>query len=338
MTNNNSTGRQKRPTLDLDDYIAGVLSGNRATLGQAISLVESNRPDHQSKAQQLLQALLPHSGRAHRIGISGSPGAGKSTFIDAFGTNLTEDGRKVAVLAIDPSSGVSGGSILGDKTRMNRLSRDPRAFIRPSPTSGSLGGVNRKTRETMICCEAAGFDTIIVETVGVGQSELTVANMVDFFLVLMLPGGGDELQGIKRGILEIADLIAVNKADADPIKAKIAQQEYRNGLRLMRPTSPSWKAEAVVCSALKNEGLDTIWEKVQKHRVALETTGELQEKRQSQEKDWMWRLVEEQLLHSFRNAPGVQAQLPDLEAQVTSGAMTPSRAATLLIETFNLVN
>ena len=335
MTNNSSPRAPKRRPLSVDDYITGVLSGDRAILGRAISLLESNRADHQTQAQALLQALLPHSGGAHRIGISGAPGTGKSTFIETFGTNLTKAGKKVAVLAVDPSSGVSGGSILGDKTRMNRLSRDPNAFIRPSPTSGSLGGVNRKTRESMICCEAAGFDVLLVETVGVGQSEVTVSNMVDFFLVLMLPGGGDELQGIKRGVLEIADLIAVNKADADPQKAAIAKKEYQNALRLMRPTSPNWDAEAVLCSALKNDGLDKIWKKIEDHRTALTDSGEVTQRRQQQERAWMWRLVEEGLLHSFRAAPAVQAQIPTLEAQVVSGETTPARAASLLLESFN---
>lgn len=335
MTNNSSPRAPKRRPLSVDDYITGVLSGDRAILGRAISLLESNRADHQTQAQALLQALLPHSGGAHRIGISGAPGTGKSTFIETFGTNLTKAGKKVAVLAVDPSSGVSGGSILGDKTRMNRLSRDPNAFIRPSPTSGSLGGVNRKTRESMICCEAAGFDVLLVETVGVGQSEVTVSNMVDFFLVLMLPGGGDELQGIKRGVLEIADLIAVNKADADPQKAAIAKKEYQNALRLMRPTSPNWDAEAVLCSALKNDGLDKIWKKIEDHRTALTDSGEVTQRRQQQERAWMWRLVEEGLLHSFRAAPAVQAQIPTLEAQVISGETTPARAASLLLESFH---
>lgn len=328
----------RRKKLTHRDYIDGVLNGDRAVLGRAISLVESNRQEHQEKAQQLLVELLPHTGKAYRVGITGVPGVGKSTFIEAFGTNLTAQDHKVAVLAVDPTSGVSGGSILGDKTRMNQLGRDSNAFIRPSPTSGSLGGVHRKTRETVLLCEAAGFDTILIETVGVGQSETMVANMVDFFLVLMLPGAGDELQGIKRGILELADLIAVNKADANEQAAKLARREYRNALHLMRPLSPNWTPDAVICSGLKNNGLDSIWKQIQKHRTIMQDSGELTEKRRNQSHAWMWSMVEQQLLQSFRSHPNVKAALKQLEKQVTSGATTPTSAASELLKAFGSID
>jgi LAO/AO transport system kinase len=338
MTKRKPKAPTRRRPLTLDHYVEGVLAGDRAILGRAISLLESNRRDHQDKAQELLHRLLPHTGGAHRVGISGVPGVGKSTFIEALGCSLTEAGKKVAVLTVDPSSGVSGGSILGDKTRMNKLSRDPNAFIRPSPTSGSLGGVHRKTRETILCCEAAGFDTLLIETVGVGQSEVAVSNMVDFFLVLMLPGAGDELQGIKRGILELADLIVVNKADANPQAAKLARREYLNALKLMRPLSDHWKPDALVCSALKNEGLDKIWRRVLEHHTALSESGDLEHKRHQQQLAWMWSMVEEQLLSAFKSNPDVRGQLKQLEKQINTGDVTATAAAKALLQSFGALN
>ncbi len=331
------TPPKRRKALSQEDYVDGILRGDRAILGRAISLVESNRRDHQQKAQELLIELLPYTGKAHRIGITGVPGVGKSTFIESLGKNLTQNGNKVAVLAVDPSSGISGGSILGDKTRMNTLSRDANAFIRPSPTSGSLGGVHRKTRETIQLCEAAGFDTILIETVGVGQSETVVKNMVDFFLVLMLPGAGDELQGIKRGILELADLLAINKADSNPQAAKIARREYRNALHLMRPLSPNWTPDALVCSGLNNEGLDKIWKKILNHYEIMKESGELDEKRRAQAVTSMWNMVEEQLFYSFRSHPEVKGKLKALDQELLDGTTTPTLAANKLLRAFGAI-
>ncbi|MCK6508573.1 methylmalonyl Co-A mutase-associated GTPase MeaB [Myxococcota bacterium] len=336
-SNSNPENRPKTPTrrsFSIEDYIAGIRQADRAILGRAISLIESNRPDHREQAQSLLLALLPETGRAHRIGISGIPGVGKSTFIESFGSMLTKEHR-VAVLAIDPSSSVSHGSILGDKTRMQHLASDPRAFIRPSPSSGSFGGVTRKTRETILLCEAAGFDIVIVETVGVGQSEAIVAEMVDSFLVLMLAGAGDELQGIKRGILEVADILAVNKADGDnkPL-AERAQREYTNALRLMRPTSPSWKPPVLACSSIDGAGLSAIWEQLQQHRQTLESTGEMAQKRAQQQLRWMWRMVEDQLLYTLHHLPALRTVLPTLQAQVQTASITPTLAAEKILQIF----
>jgi len=260
------TPRRARTPLGVDAYVEGVLSGSRTVLARAITLVESTNPEHERLAQQVLTRVLPHTGKAQRIGISGVPGAGKSTFIDAFGSYLTGLGHKVAVLAIDPSSRVSGGSILGDKTRMQRLANDPNAFVRPSPSAGSLGGVARKTREASLLCEAAGYDVVVIETVGVGQSETTVGEMVDFFLVLMLPNAGDELQGIKKGILELVDLIAVNKADGTNVEAaNRAARQYEMALRYVRPAGAAWQVPVLTCSALEGRGLDRIWKKICEH-------------------------------------------------------------------------
>ena len=256
--------------------VRGVRSGDRALLARAITLVESSKAEHQLRAQELLQTLLPQTGNAYRLGITGVPGVGKSTMIDQFGTNLTRAGHKVAVLAVDPTSSRSGGSILGDKTRMPRLAQDENAFIRPSPTSGTLGGVTRKTRETMALCEAAGFDIVLVETVGVGQSETAVCEMVDFFLVLMLPGAGDELQGIKKGVIEIADMIAVNKADGENVeRATLAASEYRSALNILTPASANWSPPVLTVSAKENTGLDTLWQKIEEHRETLTQSGEI---------------------------------------------------------------
>ncbi len=312
-----------------------VRSGDTMWLARAITLVESRKPEHREAAAELLTALMPDTGGSDRVGLTGVPGVGKSTFIDQFGTNLTAAGHKVAVLAVDPSSSRTGGAILGDKTRMERLSVDPNAFIRPSPASGSLGGVARATREAILLCEAAGFDVVLVETVGVGQSETTVSEMVDIFVVLMLSGAGDELQGIKRGVLEIADLIAVNKADGDNVKrAKMAAAEYRRAIHLMRPASPNWTPPVMTCSALTSEGLPQIWQQIVSHRDTLAATGEREARRQRQQIGWMWSLIGDRLLDEFRDSPKVRARLAQVEASVLAGELPPAVAADALLATF----
>lgn len=324
--------RRFPPTAEFAD---AVRSGDRTALARAITLVESTKPAHQALAQDLLVALLPDTGKAHRVGITGLPGVGKSTSIDQLGTNLTKAGHKVAVLAVDPSSTRTGGSILGDKTRMERLSVDPQAFIRPSPSSGTLGGVTRTTRETMLVCEAAGFDVILVETVGVGQSETIVSEMVDFFLVLMLPGGGDELQGIKKGVLEIADMIAINKADGDnEARARMTAADYRAALRIITPASAPWQPPVHMISGLKNIGLDVLWAEIEKHHVMMEKSGALQAKRADQMVRWMWAMLKDRLLADLLHDEGVAARLPALESAVRSGAITPTLAVTELLDQF----
>jgi len=326
-----------RKRLSVEHYVAGFRARDRAILARAITLVESDAPRHVAVAQEVLTALLPLTGGARRVGISGVPGVGKSTFIDAFGTLLTQQGLSVAVLAIDPSSSISGGSILGDKTRMAKLSRDERAFIRPSPTSGTLGGVNRKTRETMLLCEAFGFDVVLIETVGVGQSETVVADMVDFYLVLMLAGAGDELQGIKRGILEVADMLAINKADGDnEVYAKRARSEYEMALHLMRGHGGSWHPPVLTCSALHNVGLAALWAKIEEHREKLGATGELAARREKQLVHWMWNMIEDRLLSELHAAPSVRALLPQLERDLRAGRVTATSAATAVLDTFEL--
>jgi GTPase len=326
---------QTQGRLTLDGYVAGVLAGDRTVLGRAITLVESERQDHQELAQELLGRLLPETGRGYRVGITGVPGVGKSTFIEVLGTRLTAAGHRVAVLAVDPTSSVSRGSILGDKTRMERLARDPLAFIRPSPTGGSLGGVGRKTRETILVCEAAGFDVVLVETVGVGQSETLVAQMVDFFMLLMLPGAGDELQGIKRGIMELADLVAITKADgANAARAMEAQRQFAAALRLLTPHGAPWQPAVLSCSALEGTGIEELWAKVEEHRGALEARGELQARRREQRVRWMWSMVEDGLLGLLRNRPGLAALAPDLETAVAAGTLTPTAAARRLLGLF----
>tara|TARA_R110002096_G_scaffold104544_2_gene230327 strand:+ start:618 stop:1607 length:990 start_codon:yes stop_codon:yes gene_type:complete len=321
------------PTPSIDELTAGVLAGNRAMLGRAITLVESRNPERQAAAQDLLHRLLPHAGNAHRVGITGVPGVGKSTFIESLGTQLTAAGNKVAVLAVDPTSSRSGGSILGDKTRMAALASDPNAFIRPSPSSGTLGGVARATRETIIVLEAAGYRVVLVETVGVGQSETTVAEMVDFFLVLMLPGAGDELQGIKKGILEIADMVAVNKADGDNrARAMTAVREYKTALHILTPASPNWSPPVVACAGLTGEGLGDLWSKIVEHRRIFTETGERAQKRRTQQVRWMWAMVEDRLMTSLRASPAVRAALPELEAQVAGETLTPASAVERMLE------
>ncbi|MDD2407513.1 MAG: methylmalonyl Co-A mutase-associated GTPase MeaB [Tepidiphilus sp.] len=312
--------------------VEGVLAHALRPLAKAITLIESSRPDHQRRAEAVLQALLPHTGRALRLGISGVPGVGKSTFIEALGLYLVERGHRVAVLAVDPSSSVSGGSILGDKTRMERLSRDPRAFIRPSPSAGSLGGVAEKTRETMLVCEAAGFDVVIVETVGVGQSETAVANMTDMFVLLQLPNAGDDLQGIKKGIMELADLIVINKADADPAAAMRAKAQLETALHMLRPTHPDWRVPVLLVSALKREGLDRFWETVLAFRDTMQKNGALAEKRRHQALAWMWERIDAELKRRFRQHPAVRTMLPAIERDVESGRLAPVVAARRLLD------
>ncbi|MFW5855182.1 MAG: methylmalonyl Co-A mutase-associated GTPase MeaB [Thermodesulfobacteriota bacterium] len=313
-------------------YVRGVLDRNRLILSRTITLIESGLAAHQELARSIIDRLLEHTGNAVRLGITGVPGAGKSTFIESFGTMLTQKGKRVAVLAVDPSSTRSGGSILADKTRMEKLSVNELAFIRPSPSSGTLGGVARKTRETMLVCEAAGFDVIIVETVGVGQSETTVASMVDFFLVLMIAGAGDELQGIKKGVLEVADAIAVNKADGDNLeRAKRARKEYESALHLLTPASPNWSPPVLTCSALETTGIEEIWKTVLKHRQVMTDSGEMAEMRRRQAMEWMWFLVKEGLQDWFYNSPYVKERLPVLKKEVAEGRTAPTIAADQLL-------
>jgi len=313
--------------LTIAEAVERLRSGDRAMLARAITLIESRKPDHRPIAAALLQALLPYTGNAWRIGISGVPGVGKSTTIDQLGVNLTEAGHKVAVLAVDPSSQRTGGSILGDKTRMARLATDDNAFIRPSPTAGTLGGVAARTRETMLICEAAGFDVVIVETVGTGQSETTVADMVDVFVVLALPGAGDELQGIKKGILEIADIIAVNKADGENAsRASQAAASLRAALHILTPASKNWTPPVLAVSGLSNLGLDTLWATIGEHRAAMQASGEFSERRAAQRVKWMWSMLEERLLARLRADSDVSARLDALEDAVRDGRLTPTAA------------
>ncbi|HEX2312341.1 MAG TPA: methylmalonyl Co-A mutase-associated GTPase MeaB [Thermomonospora sp.] len=323
----------------LDDYVTGVREGSRAWIARAITLVESTRPDHRELAQRMLAELTPHTGKARRVGITGVPGVGKSTFIDALGTNLTGAGHRVAVLAVDPSSTRTGGSILGDKTRMNRLAADPNAFVRPSPTAGTLGGVARATREAMVVMEAAGFDVVLVETVGVGQSETTVAQMVDTFLFLTLARTGDQLQGIKKGVLELADVIAVNKADGpDAIVAKKAARELAGALRMLRPPSDAEGRAAQVpvltCSARDNVGLDVVWRHIVEHQERLAASGELAARRRDQQVGWIWAMVQDRLLSGLRSHPAVRELAPELEHQVAEGTLTPAAAAERILSAF----
>lgn len=322
-------------TINVHEYAKGVLDGSRTTLARAITLVESTHPGHRRQAQELLVELLPHSGGARRVGITGVPGVGKSTFIEALGTMLTSAGYRVAVLAVDPSSTQSGGSILGDKTRMPRLAADSAAFVRPSPTSGTLGGVARATRETIVLMEAAGFDVVLVETVGVGQSEITVAGMVDCFLLLTLARTGDQLQGIKKGVLELADLVAVNKADGPHAdEARKAARELRGALRMLTPSTAGWKPPVLTCSGLEEVGLDKLWDQVESHRTTLLESGELAAKRSRQRVDWTWALVRDQLMAELTNAPSVRNVLDDVESQVSSGELTAGLAAEQILRAF----
>ncbi len=313
---------------DPEYYIKGVLDRNRLILARTITLIESSLPAHQELARNIIDRLLPRTGNSVRLGITGVPGAGKSTFIESLGKHLTANGHRVAVLAVDPSSSRSGGSILGDKTRMEGLAVDPNAYIRPSPSGGYLGGIARKTRESMLVCEAAGFDVIFVETVGVGQSETTVAAMVDFFLVLQIAGAGDELQGIKKGVLEIADAIAINKADGDNIqRAKMAKKEYETALHFLTPITPTWYPPVLTCSALTMDGVNDVWETVLDHRKKMSATGELEEKRKKQALEWMYFLVKEGLEHWFYKNDKIQSMMPELVKRVEAGKMAPTVAS-----------
>ena len=319
----------------VQQLVSGVLAGQRRALAKSITLLESTRGDHQTRAHAVLNALLPHTGRAIRIGISGVPGAGKSTFIEALGVWLIEQGKKLAVLAIDPSSSVTGGSILGDKTRMELLSQREEAFIRPSPSAGSLGGVAEKTREAMLLCEAAGYDVIIVETVGVGQSETTVAGMVDMFCLLQLPNAGDDLQAIKKGIVEIADMVVINKADIDPQATAVVRAQWRNALHMLRPASQHWAPPVISLSALRKAGIAEFWAEVEKFRAALEASGEFASKRQHQALAWMWQMIDAGLRQHFRQHPAVRRNLPALAAAVETGRTTPAAAAYTLLGYLN---
>ncbi|MBU0993514.1 MAG: methylmalonyl Co-A mutase-associated GTPase MeaB [Proteobacteria bacterium] len=313
-------------------YIKGVLENNKRILAKTITLIESSHPDHQKLGRQIIEGILPHTGKSVRLGITGVPGAGKSTFIESLGTFLIRKGQRTAVLAVDPSSSRSGGSVLADKTRMEKLSADESAFIRPSPSGGTLGGVAKKTRETMLVCEAAGFDVIIVETVGVGQSETTVASMVDFFLVILIAGGGDELQGIKKGILELADALVINKADGDNVsRAAKARKEYETALHLIAPSSATWSPPVMTASALEMTGIETIWETVLDHRDRFIKTGEFELNRRKQAVDWMWALIENGLKERFRTNKNIQRLLPKLTKDVEKGHLGPTAAADQLL-------
>jgi LAO/AO transport system kinase len=317
-----------------DLLVRGIRAGDRRALARAITLVESTRRDHRVAAAEVLDALLPVAGGAVRVGVSGAPGAGKSTFIEALGVHLVDAGHRVAVLAVDPSSSRSGGSILGDKTRMEQLARRPEAFIRPSPASGTLGGVARRTREALLLCEAAGSDVVLVETVGVGQSEVAVADMVDTFLLLLAPGAGDELQGVKRGIVELADLVVVNKDDGDlaPAAGRTAS-DYAHALHLVRPRSAAWEPRVLRSSALTGAGIPEVWDAVLAHRRAVEAAGELDARRREQARAWMWSEVTDTLLDDLRRAPHTRAQVRELEAAVTDGLLSPTAAAQRLLAT-----
>jgi LAO/AO transport system kinase len=322
---------------DIERLVQSIRAGDRTILSRAITLVESKRADHRSAAAALTQALLPATGKAFRVGITGAPGVGKSTLIDALGATLTSQGRKIAVLAVDPSSRRTGGSILADKTRMARLASDANAFIRPSPSSGTLGGVAAKTRETMLLCEAAGYDVVLVETVGVGQSELAVADMTDFFLVLVLPGAGDELQALKKGVVELADMIAVNKADGDNLpRAKAAAAEYGAALHILTSASPNWSPPVITCSALKRNGIEQLWEHILDHRDRLTLSGEIKARRGEQQVKWMWTMLEERLFEPLRSDRAIKAHVSRIEADVASGVTAPAAAVEKIAELLKL--
>lgn len=323
--------------LSVDDYVKGVAEGNRMVLSRAITLIESNSPRHFQKAQAVLQSLLPRTGKALRIGFTGVPGAGKSTMIEAFGNMLCDRGHKVAVLTIDPTSSVTRGSILGDKTRMGTLSRREEAFIRPSPAGGTLGGVARKSRETMLLCEAAGYDIILIETVGVGQSETTVRSMVDFFLLVVLTGAGDDLQGIKKGIMELADAIVINKADGDNLlKAKIARGEYERMIEFIRPATPGWQTHAYLASAVKKTGLEELWEVIQTFKKVTSEKGSFQRRRENQLLDWMHSMIDEHLHNLFFEDPVINGRMPEVKEAVLNGSISPTQGVAELVQLFDV--
>ncbi len=326
---------RSRKALSVQEYVDGILKGNRTILSQAITLVESSLPEHIQIAQQIIEQCLPHAGKSIRMGITGVPGAGKSTFIEAMGTYLTSLGHKLAVLAIDPSSERSKGSILGDKTRMEALSVNPDAFIRPSPSGGSLGGVARKTRETIFLCEAAGFDTIFIETVGVGQSETAVHSMTDFFLLIQISGAGDELQGIKRGIMEMADLITINKADGNNFeKAQLAKAQYQSALRLFPKSISGWDPKVTTCSSITSEGIPNIWNMVEEYEKLTRSNGYFVNRRNNQSKYWMNETIRASLIEHFYSYPAIESLLPEYEQKVLNNQMTPFTAARDLLQTY----
>lgn len=320
---------------DTEDLADAVLSGDRRALARAITIVESTRRDHRTESGALLEQLMPHTGKSVRVGVSGAPGVGKSTFIEALGNHVIEQGLKPAILTIDPSSAISGGSILGDKTRMETLARRDEAYIRPSPAGTTLGGVTRRSRETLLLCEAAGFDAIIVETVGVGQSETKVADMTDMFLLLLQPGGGDQLQGIKRGIMELADLILINKADGDlELLAGKSASEYRHALALLRPRMADWRVEVQTCSARDNVGIGEAWDVVLRHQQTLKDTGQLDTMRAEQARTWMWSEVQDSLLADLKDDPEVKKHIPALEEAASSGKIPAATAAERLLDIY----
>jgi LAO/AO transport system kinase len=329
------SGRIKRQKLSIDQYVDGILNGNRVILSRAVTLVESVNPKHRDLAQQIITECLPYAGKSIRLGITGVPGAGKSTFIEALGKYLTSQNHKLAVLAIDPSSERTKGSILGDKTRMEELSSDENAYIRPSPSSGSLGGVARKTRETIILCEAAGFDTIFIETVGVGQSETAVHSMVDFFLLLQIAGAGDELQGIKRGIMEMADGIVINKADGNNIeKAELARSQYRNALHLFPPSPSEWEAQVLTCSAIEKTNIDKVWKMITDYCAFTQKNMFFDTRRQQQAKYWMYETINQDLKNSFYNHKNIKNELKIFENDVLNDKMSSFVAAKQLLEKY----
>lgn len=330
-----STRKPTRRDYPPEELVKGILNGNRTLLSKAITLIESNRPDHTEAAREIVKACLPHAGKSIRVGITGVPGVGKSTFIEALGSRLCQDGKKVAVLAVDPSSSVTGGSILGDKTRMENLSREPNAFIRPSPTGGNLGGVTRKSRETIVLCEAFGFDTLLVETVGVGQSETTVRSMVDFFLLLLVPNAGDELQGIKKGVVELADAVVVNKADGEnKTAAERARQDYQQALHYLSPATTGWVPKALSLSSLTGDGIPDLWEVIQQFKTEMSDKGFFEKRRQQQRLDWMFAMAEDTVKDRFYRSPAVRHILTEVQNEVIQGTLPASAAAEKLLQAY----